>query len=222
MKHLLLSGMLLFGGCGGGGSSAGPVPAAPPLVRVDAIGDSLTAGVGTDNPATDAFPIVLGTDIGAASVSPLTQFIPPGKGTTTSQVAMDYEVPNLQPVATVVVIELGTNDVARFEEGTPPDLTTREGTWTQILATTRATHPGAQIVVLTVRQFVWLGTAAMPGYIHGWNDNIRAQAAKYGATVLDMETDPQWYLPGEWAAGNIHPTTTGARHIAAAIAALLH
>jgi lysophospholipase L1-like esterase len=176
MKHLLLSGMLLLGGCGGGGSSAGPVPAAPlsaapPVPHLTTLGDSITAGGAASSPSK-AYPALLAAALGAqlTDLGIGGQFTGPYPGHLNASggvVIAPYpgvlaaEVPNIPLDTTIVTVFIGTNDAWAMTldfNPTESNLQAVTDAWTAafqqnfpaIIAGIRARVPNARIIVATV------------------------------------------------------------------------
>src|ERR1035441_5011775 len=214
MKRLLPILVLLLAGCAGDGTTA------QPRVNLSAIGDSISAGwldpsaAGVTGVAAiaplyhhdpaNSFVGVAGRLAGANSVTNLGT-----SGSTAAQMAVE-EVPNLPPATSVVIIEAGTNDVL-----SPAP---RTADFDVLMAAVRAKVPRAKLVMITVRHL-----ARYPRTDAGvktWDEHIRTLARSFGATVVDLERDPQWYRASEWP-DSIHPNLAGAGHLGAAVAAAI-
>jgi lysophospholipase L1-like esterase len=108
----------------------------------------------------------------------------------------------------VVIVEAGTNDVF-----SPAPRTTD---FDALMAAVRANVPRAKVVLITLRHFArYPDTDAN---VSAWNAHIRTLALSFGATVVDLENDPQCYRASEWP-DSMHPNLAGAGHLGTAVAA---
>jgi lysophospholipase L1-like esterase len=212
MKRLITILVLLIAACGGGST------AVQPTVNLAAIGDSISAGwldPGAEHvtgnaaisalfhpDAANSFVGVAGKLAGANTVTDL------GIGGTTAAQMIVGEVPNLPAATSVVIVEAGTNDV--FSPAP------RTADFDALVAAVRAKVPRAKVVLITLRHFArYPSTDAK---VTAWNAHIRTLAPSFGATVVDLESDPQWYRASEWP-DSLHPNLAGAGHLGATVAA---
>jgi lysophospholipase L1-like esterase len=212
MKRLLTILVLLLAGCAGSNTVI-----KPPL-NLAAIGDSISAGwldPAAANVAGNAaiaalfhtdtansFVGVAGKLAGANSVTDL------GIGGTTAAQMTSREVPNLPAATSVVIVEVGTNDVL--------SATPRTADFDALMAAVRAKVPRAKVVLITLRYFARYPST--DANVAAWNAHIRGVAPSFGATVVDLENDSQWYRSAEWP-DSLHPNLAGASHLGAAVAA---
>jgi len=212
MKRLLTIVVLLLAGCGGSSTVI-----RPPL-NLAAIGDSISAGwldpaaanvAGNaaiaalfHADAANSFVGVAGKLAGANSVTDL------GIGGTTAAQMTSREIPHLPPATSVVIVEAGTNDVMSAAPQTA-DLDA-------LMAAVRAKVPRAKVVLITLRHFARYPSTDAD--VVAWNAHIRSLAPSFGATVVDLENDPQWYRSWE-RPDSLHPNLAGAAHLGAAVAA---
>jgi lysophospholipase L1-like esterase len=152
--------------------------------------------------ATNSFVGVAGKLAGANVVTDL------GIGGTTAAQMIVREVPSLPAATSVVIIEAGTNDVF-----SPAPRTTD---YDALVAAVRAKVPRAKVVLITLRHFARYPST--DAYVAEWNAHIRTLAPSIGATVVDLENDPQWYRASEWP-DSLHPNLAGAGHLGTAVAA---
>jgi lysophospholipase L1-like esterase len=219
VKHLAFLGALAFAGCGGGGgSSPGPLPAVAKVVvpaTLDAIGDSISFGIGTtgypttnhpSTPSSQAFPMITGADLGAT----VTDLGLPGAGVP-AMVAL--EVPMLSPTATYVTIYDGTNDVPT------EDAPAFQAAHLSLLQAVRAKCPNAKIAVVDLPDI--LSTInGFPG-IAPYDAAIRANTSAIGGILVDIETDATMNSPADYIPTGGHPTTAGAAYLGNLVAAAL-
>ncbi|MEO7214028.1 arylesterase [Mucilaginibacter sp.] len=113
-------------------------------------GDSLTAGYGLANAATQSFPALIGGKINAAGLQYRVSNAGQSGDTTTGGLArLDYWLS--QPVD-VFVLELGINDIRR---GTPPNTIAQN--LQAIINKVKAKYPQAKLVMLGMEIPVFLG-----------------------------------------------------------------
>jgi lysophospholipase L1-like esterase len=221
VKYALLALTLFAVGCGGGGSAPGPLPIIPQAVATAApanaplslvaIGDSITAGyyqtnVGWTKSATLSYPATVASLLNTTTLD--NQGIYQER---TDQMLAD-EVPNVPASATVIIVNAGTNDVDQAYPALA-DATRLD----RLVTALHAVAPNAHFVFVTLRNF---GNGSFLAGVQAWNAHERALAASMSAPVVDLETDPQWYLTGEWP-DNVHPSQQGAVHLGTAVAAAI-
>ncbi len=216
-------------------SAVRPAPPAAPGghgLLVVGVGDSITYGTGTSHPPATSF---LARAAGHAYASYVDLGIP---AALTAQIAT--EVPSIPLDARVVVVYAGTNDVsaaADFRADAPTAIRQAqyfEPSFDALVAAVRARVPAARLIVVTVRDFGRVQREAnLPedrfiadartAATHEWDAHQRAVAMRNGATVLDLETDAQWYVAGEYggAPGDVHPNDAGAERLGRAVSRLI-
>ncbi len=213
-------------------SPAATAPAAAPGPLVVGVGDSITYGTGTSNPPATSF---LARAAGLVHAAYVDLGIP---AALTGRIAT--EVPSIPLDATVVVIYAGTNDVSAAADqqvGVATAISQAryfEPAFDALVAAVRERVPAARLVIVTVRDFgrVQRELSLPPDRFiadsrsaatHEWDAHQRAVAARYGAAVLDLEYDRQWYVASEYggAPGDVHPNDAGAERLARAVAPLL-
>lgn len=135
-----------------------------------------------------------------------------------------------------IVIYAGTNDVivpakpastdvageVKAVQNAEPDLDA-------LLASVQSAAPSARITLVTVRDLGRAG-ANLPGCTCApivltagakeWNRYMRSEAARFGLTFLDLESDAAWYVRAEYDQYGIHPTDAGATRLAGALAGI--
>ncbi len=195
----------------------------PPLLV--GVGDSITWGSGTSNPPATSYigraAELLGW--GSANLGLPAAF--------TDRIVL--ELPRIALDAVTLVLNAGTNDAGVAAIGaSPEDAVERIGAAAasaeELLAAARAQFATARIVVVTVRDLGRAGAAyenaapaALTAAARAWNERLRPAAARAGATLLDLETDPQWYIRFEFDPSGIHPNDVGSARLARAVAALV-
>jgi lysophospholipase L1-like esterase len=197
---------------------------APPPAVVG-FGDSITWGSSTANPPATSYIGRAAALLGAGSVN----FGLPAA--FADRIALD--VPRIALDGATVVLNAGTNDAGVAAIGADPERaaeTIRAGPASAVdalLAAARAQFPRGRIIVVTVRD---LGRAraayenaspeALTAAARALNEHLRAAAARAGAALLDLESDPQWYIRFEYDNTGIHPNDVGSERLARAVAAL--
>jgi len=221
---------------------ASPTPSAAPQctttppkasgLLVVGVGDSITFGTGTSHPPETSFLARAASSIGA-------RYVDLGiAAAATAQIASEVDAIPLD--ADVVVVYVGTNDVSIAADFLAPapvaleKIRVLEANVDPLIAAVRARVPAARLVLITVRDFgrvqrqlkldsTRFTAAGFTAAVVDWNAHLRAVAAQYGAAVLDLEKDPQWYVAAEYggAPGDVHPNDDGAARLARAVAPLL-
>lgn len=208
MKNAIISLFLLF-------IAVQYVAAQKKVIKIACIGNSITYGVGTRNPAKDSYPAVLGQMLGDGyevrnfGVSARTMLMKgdnPYMKEERYRQALDYN-------PDIVTIKLGTNDTKpqnwRYKSDFKKDMET--------MIRTLRTLPSKPEIYLCY---------PIPAYAVQWGINdsiivhgvmpvINRLAAKYGLKVIDLHTP----LTGmkECFADNVHPNEKAAVRIAQAI-----
>jgi lysophospholipase L1-like esterase len=199
-----------------------------PAPVVAAIGDSITYGHGLASPQTQAFPYVVGRDLGARRVVDL------GVPGTDVEYAIANEVPKIPRDATVVLIFEGTNEmwpvIDRGKDGGSPSFDTHVRAYKRLIAAVRERLPHARLVLINVRNYGYDGQTFFKGesqaaegrFTLNWDAMVNTVAAASSSAVVDLRCDESMYDRALFSDG-IHPTAQGQRRIASDIeAALAH
>lgn len=208
MKNAIISLFLLF-------ITVQYVAAQKKVIKIACIGNSITYGVGTRNPAKDSYPAVLGQMLGDGyevrnfGVSARTMLMKgdnPYMKEERYRQALDYN-------PDIVTIKLGTNDTKpqnwRYKSDFKKDMET-------MIRTLRALPSKPEIYLcypIPAYAVQWGINDSI--IVHGVMPVINRLAAKYGLKVIDLHTP----LTGmkECFADNVHPNEKAAVHIAQAI-----
>lgn len=208
MKNAIISLFLLF-------ITVQYVAAQKKVIKIACIGNSITYGVGTRNPAKDSYPAVLGQILGDGyevrnfGVSARTMLMKgdnPYMKEERYRQALDYN-------PDIVTIKLGTNDTKpqnwRYKSDFKKDMET-------MIRTLRALPSKPEIYLcypIPAYAVQWGINDSI--IVHGVMPVINRLAAKYGLKVIDLHTP----LTGmkECFADNVHPNEKAAVRIAQAI-----
>ena len=208
MKNAIISLFLLF-------ITVQYVAAQKKVIKIACIGNSITYGVGTRNPAKDSYPAVLGQMLGDGyevrnfGVSARTMLMKgdnPYMKEERYRQALDYN-------PDIVTIKLGTNDTKpqnwRYKSDFKKDMET-------MIRTLRALPSKPEIYLcypIPAYAVQWGINDSI--IVHGVMPVINRLAAKYGLKVIDLHTP----LTGmkECFADNVHPDEKAAVRIAQAI-----
>lgn len=208
MKNAIISLFLLF-------IAVQYVAAQKKVIKIACIGNSITYGVGTCNPAKDSYPAVLGQMLGDGyevrnfGVSARTMLMKgdnPYMKEERYRQALDYN-------PDIVTIKLGTNDTKpqnwRYKSDFKKDMET-------MIRTLRALPSKPEIYLcypIPAYAVQWGINDSI--IVHGVMPVINRLAAKYGLKVIDLHTP----LTGmkECFADNVHPNEKAAVRIAQAI-----
>lgn len=208
MKNAIISLFLLF-------IAVQYVAAQKKVIKIACIGNSITYGVGTRNPAKDSYPAVLGQMLGDGyevrnfGVSARTMLMKgdnPYMKEECYRQALDYN-------PDIVTIKLGTNDTKpqnwRYKSDFKKDMET-------MIRTLRALPSKPEIYLcypIPAYAVQWGINDSI--IVHGVMPVINRLAAKYGLKVIDLHTP----LTGmkECFADNVHPNEKAAVRIAQAI-----
>ncbi|MBY2903854.1 MULTISPECIES: alpha/beta fold hydrolase [Bacteroides] len=208
MKNAIISLFLLF-------ITVQYVAAQKKVIKIACIGNSITYGVGTRNPAKDSYPAVLGQMLGDGyevrnfGVSARTMLMKgdnPYMKEERYRQALDYN-------PDIVTIKLGTNDTKpqnwRYKSDFKKDMET-------MIRTLRALPSKPEIYLcypIPAYAVQWGINDSI--IVHGVMPVINRLAAKYGLKVIDLHTP----LTGmkECFADNVHPNEKAAVRIAQAI-----
>lgn len=208
MKNAIISLFLLF-------IAVQYVAAQKKVIKIACIGNSITYGVGTRNPAKDSYPAVLGQMLGDGyevrnfGVSARTMLMKgdnPYMKEERYRQALDYN-------PDIVTIKLGTNDTKpqnwRYKSDFKKDMET-------MIRTLRALPSKPEIYLcypIPAYAVQWGINDSI--IVHGVMPVINRLATKYGLKVIDLHTP----LTGmkECFADNVHPNEKAAVRIAQAI-----
>lgn len=208
MKNAIISLFLLF-------IAVQYVAAQKKVIKIACIGNSITYGIGTRNPAKDSYPAVLGQMLGDGyevrnfGVSARTMLMKgdnPYMKEERYRQALDYN-------PDIVTIKLGTNDTKpqnwRYKSDFKKDMET-------MIRTLRALPSKPEIYLcypIPAYAVQWGINDSI--IVHGVMPVINRLAAKYGLKVIDLHTP----LTGmkECFADNVHPNEKAAVRIAQAI-----
>ena len=208
MKNAIISLFLLF-------ITVQYVAAQKKVIKIACIGNSITYGVGTRNPAKDSYPAVLGQMLGDGyevrnfGVSARTMLMKgdnPYMKEERYRQALDYN-------PDIVTIKLGTNDTKpqnwRYKSDFKKDMET-------MIRTLRALPSKPEIYLCyPIPEYAVQWGINDSIIVHGVMPVINRLAAKYGLKVIDLHTP----LTGmkECFADNVHPNEKAAVRIAQAI-----
>jgi acyl-CoA thioesterase-1 len=212
--------VMLLAACGGTDSKVKAPPAAvesttvavsgatPPTVapartsapRVLFLGTSLTAGLGLEDPTTQAYPAVIQQIADSAGVKAFV--VNAGLSGETSAGALRRVDWLLKEKPDVVVIETGANDGLR---GLNPDSTA--GNLRQIIGRVRVVNPSAGILLLQMEAPTNLGAA----YTRAFHAAFGKVAAEEKVVLAPFFLNGVAGIPKLNQPDGIHPTATGAR-----------
>jgi acyl-CoA thioesterase-1 len=164
------------------------------------LGTSLTAGYGLDDPAHDAYPMVIQQI--ADSLGVPMRVVPAGLSGETSAGALRRTDWLLREPADVVVIETGANDGLR---GLRPDST--EANLRAIIAKVRAAQPAATILLVQMEAPTNLGQ----GYTRDFHALFPRVAKADRVTLTPFLLEGVAGVPTLNQGDGIHPTPEGAR-----------
>lgn len=187
------------------------------------LGDSVTWGSGTADPPATSY---IGRAAALAGARCLNLAVP-------AILTASIDAGAVPSDASVVVLNVGTNDAGVAAIGTTVEQALEKvraefPSADALIAAVRARVPNARIVVITVRDlgraeaaYTDASAPALSAASAAWNRHLRELAARHGAVVLDIETDPDWYRRSEYDPTGIHPTDEGAQRLAEALVPLL-
>lgn len=187
--------------------SASAQPVAPRTILV--LGDSLTAGYGLPDPATQAYPAVLQQKLDAIAASaapgaPRWRVVNAGlSGDTTSGGLRRVDWVARQPVA-ILVLALGSNDGLR---GLAPELVSQN--LAAIVAKLRAKHPDARVLLVGQRM-----PTSMGDYAARFDAVFPALARQHGWTFIPFLLEGVGGVRELNQADAIHPNEEGHRRMA--------
>lgn len=166
-------------------------------------GDSLTAGYGLDDPATDAYPSLLQQKINAAKL-PYNVVNAGNSGETSAggRARIDWV---LKQKIDVFVLELGANDGLR---GLPITETTRNLQF--IIDKVKAKYPDAKLVMAGMQVPPNMGA----DYTTGFKSLFTQLAQKNKMTLIPFLLDGVGGVPKLNQADGIHPNPEGAKIVA--------
>ena len=161
-------------------------------------GDSLTAGLGLDNPAAESFPALIGGRIAAAGL-PWRVVNAGVSGETSAGGERRIDWVLRQPVD-ILVLELGANDGLR---GIDPGVT--RANLTAIIDRVHAQRPSARVVVAGMRMPPSLGE----DYTRAFAAVFPAVAQAEHATLIPFLLEGVGGRPELNQADGLHPTAAG-------------
>lgn len=188
-------------------TAAAPTVAATPATagarpRVVFVGTSLTAGLGLD--PDSAYPAVVGR-LAAAAGTPI-DVVNAGVSGETSAGALRRIDWVLREPADVVVVETGANDGLRGQS-----VDSLRANLDAILARVRHDRPGAKVALVQMEAPRNFG----PGYTGRFHAAFPAAARTGGAVLFPFLLDGVAGVPRLNQADGVHPTSEGARRVAA-------
>ena len=209
---LLLSGLLSFTACeskeqkdtveasaDGGSSEAKPKSTKTVLF----FGDSLTAGYGLDDPASNSYPSVVQEKIKAANLP--YKVVNAGNSGETSAGGLGRIDWVLKQKVDVFVLELGANDGLR---GIPVSETTKN--LQAIISKVKAKYPDAKLVITGMQIPPSMGAT----YVNNFKAIFPKLAAKNNMTLVPFLLDKVGGIAKLNQADGIHPTEEGAKIVA--------
>lgn len=209
---LLLSGLLSFTACeskeqkdtveasADGGSSEAK---SKPTKTVLFFGDSLTAGYGLDDPASNSYPSVVQEKIKAANLP--YKVVNAGNSGETSAGGLGRIDWVLKQKVDVFVLELGANDGLR---GIPVSETTKN--LQAIISKVKAKYPSAKMVITGMQIPPSMGAT----YVNNFKAIFPKLAAKNNMTLVPFLLDKVGGIAKLNQADGIHPTEEGAKIVA--------
>ncbi|CAM3755667.1 arylesterase [Mucilaginibacter galii] len=209
---LLLSGLLSFTACeskeqkdkvdtsaDGGSGETKPKPTKTVLF----FGDSLTAGYGLDDPASNSYPSVVQEKIKAANLP--YKVVNAGNSGETSAGGLGRIDWVLKQKVDVFVLELGANDGLR---GIPVSETTKN--LQAIINKVKAKYPDAKLVITGMQIPPSMGAT----YVNNFKAIFPKLAAKNNMTLVPFLLDKVGGIAKLNQADGIHPTEEGAKIVA--------
>jgi acyl-CoA thioesterase I len=174
-----------------------------PVRTVLFFGDSLTAGYGLDDPATEAYPSVIQEKIKAADLT--YKVINAGNSGETSAGGLGRIDWILKQKIDVFVLELGANDGLR---GVPVSDTRKN--LQQIIDRVKAKYPDAKLVLTGMQVPPSMGKA----YANDFKAMFPDLAEKNNMELVPFLLDKVGGMPKLNQADGIHPTKEGAKIVA--------
>lgn len=184
-------------------ASVAPPAAAASAARdctIAVLGDSLTAGYGLADPATEAFPAVLERRLRERGYP--CRVLNAGVSGDTSAGALGRLDRVLAEEPTHLIVEIGGNDVLR---GLPPDELARN--LDTIVARARAR--GVAVFLAGIEAPRNWG----PDYVAAVQRAYREVAERHGVPLDPFFLEGAWDVPGHMQADGLHPTASGIRAI---------
>lgn len=161
-------------------------------------GDSLTAGYGLDDPATQAYPARIQEKIDAAGLN--WHVVNAGLSGETTAAGVRRVDWILRQKIDVFVLALGANDGLR---GIDPAVTRQN--LQLILDRVRAKYPNAKLVLVGMQ----MPSAMGPDFVREFQETFPAVATKYGATLVPFLLEGVGGRAELNQADRIHPTAQG-------------
>jgi len=201
-----LTVLLSLGWLLGGAASARPQPAASQPKTVVFFGDSLTYGLGLEDPATQAYPALIGQKIAAAHLP--WQIVNAGLSGDTTAAGLRRIAWVLRRPIDLFVLALGANDGLR---GIDPAIT--RDNLRGIIARVRARDPEATIVLAGMRMPPSMGADYAAAYAAVFPQVAREERVVLIPFLLeDVAGRPELNGPD-----NVHPNAAGHRLVAATV-----
>lgn len=202
-RHFLAVLLVVLALAAGGSAARADAPRA-----ILVLGDSLTAGYGLPDPATQAYPALLQQKLdalaAAAPDAPRWRVVNAGlSGDTTSGGLRRVDWVARQPVA-ILVLALGSNDGLR---GLDPALVSRN--LAAIAARLRAKHPGARVLLVGQRM-----PTSMGDYAARFDAVFPALAREHGWPLVPFLLEGVGGVRELNQADAIHPNEEGHRRMA--------
>jgi acyl-CoA thioesterase-1 len=180
---------------------AWPLQAATPAKTVVCFGDSITAGYGLEDPASQSYPADLERLLAGRGYHYRVVNQGVSGNTTKDAVARVNAIVALHP--DVVLVEFGGNDGLR---GLSQEITRKN--LDSVLTTLQAAHIRILLVGIT------LPPNYGADYIQSFNAVFRDAAAKHHLPLMPMLYDGVYSVPGTIQGDGIHPTVKGSQLIA--------
>lgn len=189
-----------------------------------ALGDSMTYGYGTTNPAVYSFPAQLAT----ANGFQLTDLGIPG---IDANGILTDEVPSVKSDAALVTMWIGVNNVYAIANG-QESLFTVVGQIATAVNDVRRQAPHAEVMLMTpidmARIPQWSNSSpesqgVSPQLVHEVTVALSRNIAAWRLPVCDVSDDSSYYAnQADFFTDGFHPSNLGAWHIAADVNACIH
>jgi lysophospholipase L1-like esterase len=193
-----------------------PTPTPTPTPLYQALGDSMTYGIGTTTPATQSYP----ADVAAALNIRFEDLGVPSIGTIRLPV---FELPKVSAYATLITVMIGVNDELPIADGTESVAAMDAGLQTTVSGI-RAKAPAARLLLLTPidisrvppssNEYQNAVSIGLP-LVHAAFEDVVQQMQSLGP-ICDVGDDASYYAnPANFSAvDEFHPSVVGAERIA--------